>query len=102
MSGIIDGVRYAYAEDVALQFEYSVFHVRHLSRLYNKGDKSKGLKCFKHRGRWVICLEDAAKKLAVNIDNLESSPYDESEQPTPSTSDLNLDDTESGADTDWL
>lgn len=100
MSGLIDGVRYAYAEDVASKFEYSVFHVRHLSRLYNKGDKSKGLKCFKHRGRWVICLDDAAKKLAVNIDGLESSSYDESEQPTPSTA--NSDDTDSGADADWL
>lgn len=81
MSKVADGVKYDFAEKVAEKYEYSVFHIRHLARTYKKGDRIKGLKGFKDRGRWVISLADADKKLkTVDVDSMESVSKYESRQ----------------------
>lgn len=68
----VKGVQYDYAEKVAEKYDYSVLHIRHLARLGKKGDP-KGLKGFKHRGRWMINLDDAENKLNMVVKAMENA-----------------------------
>lgn len=90
MPNQIDGVNYDFADNVAENYDYSIFHVRHLAREYAKGNTDKGLKGFKHKGRWVIDLNDAASKLSV------VGKVAESEHNGGSSNE------ESDSDVDWL